>query len=301
MTPGIDRLDAFRMVAAERNFSRAADRLFKTQPAVSQAIRLLEKELGERLFLRLGRKTVLTQAGAVFLEHVEEAFDALDRGRKHVEALKELREGTLTIAASDTTTCYLLPPTLRLFRGRYPGVEVRILNRPSPVAARHVSDRLADLAIVTLPIEGPNLRTEPLITREDVAICAPGHALAHRQRVTLLELSAHPLLLLDRGSNTRSFIDRQLAATGAHPRVAMELGSIEVIKRLVQLDFGVSIIPRIAVREEETSGTLHAASVFGPAERRVLGVVYPAKGLAPLPARVFLKTLRGSLAGCPAE
>jgi len=292
-----DRLAAFRAVATEKSFSKAADKLFKTQPAISHAVRSLEQELGEQLFLRLGRRTELTQAGAVLLEHVEEAFDALDRARAHLLALRELRAGELTLSASDTTACYVLPDTLRRFHDAYPEIEVRILNRPSPVVAEQVASRESDLGIVTLPIDHPKLVSEPLVIREDVAICAPDHPLAVRQRVRLTDLAAYPLLLLDRGSNTRSFIDEQFARTGATPNVAMELGSIEVITRLVQLDFGVSIVPRIAIEDEVGRGSLHAIRVFQRKECRKLGLVYPTKGLHTPAARVFIDLLKKTLGG----
>jgi DNA-binding transcriptional LysR family regulator len=286
------RLKAFWAVASEQSFSRAAEKLFKTQPAISQAVRLLERELGERLFLRLGRTTQLTPAGRILWEHVEDAFGSLERGRARIEALKELREGELTISASDTTTCYVLPKVLGAFRRRYPGVEVRILNRPSPVAAKQVAAHESDVGIVTLPIDHPKLASEPIQVREDVAICAARHPLAGRPRIPLTDLLAYPLLLLDRGSNTRSFIDRQLGAAGVAPNIAMEAGSIEVIKKLVELDFGVSIVPRIAVQHEVRQGLLSMARVFERKDWRVLGVIYPKKGTSNRAAEVFVAMLR---------
>ena len=102
-----ERLSAFRAVATERSFSKAAAKIYKTQPAVSQAIRSLEQEVGERLFLRLGRTIELTQAGEVLLEHAQQAFDTLDQGRARIEGLKGLKEGRLALGTSDTThTCY---------------------------------------------------------------------------------------------------------------------------------------------------------------------------------------------------
>jgi len=287
-----ERLMAFRAVAREKSFSRGAEAVFKTQPAVSHAIKLLEQDMGERLFVRMGRTTELTPAGHVLLEHVEQAFQTLEEARTRIEGLKELRHGTLTIAASDTTTCYILPNALRRFRKRYPGVEVRISNRPSPVAARQVAARRADLGFVTLPIEHPKLTSEKLIVREDVAICAPDHRLSNRRHVTLAQLVEYPLLLLDRGSNTRTFIDTQLEDARLVPDIAMELGSIEVICRLVQLDFGVSIVPRLAVEDAVKQKMLHMIRVFDKADCRTLGVVYPASGIASRAAQVFLNMLR---------
>ena len=291
----IDRLRAFRAVAAEKNFSHAAEKLFRTQSAVSQAIRLLERDVGETLFERMGRITELTTAGRILLEHVEDAFAVLERGRARIQGLRDLNEGELTVAASDTTACYMLPKTLAAFRRHYPGVEIRILNRPSPVAAEQVAARDADIGIVTLPMEHPKLHAEPLQAREDVAICAARHPLSPRKRVTLSELLGYPLILLDLGSNTRNFIDRQVAAIGAKPRIAMEVGSIEVIKRLVELDFGVSIVPRISVQQEVRHGGLAAVRVFGQKDWRVMGLIYPNRGISNVAAEVFVALLRKTL------
>jgi DNA-binding transcriptional LysR family regulator len=285
----------FRAVAQEKSFSRGARTVFRTQPAVSQAVKLLEREVGAKLFLRQGRTIELTQAGRILLEHVNEAFDSLERAQARIEALKELRSGTLKIAASDTTACHVLPGTLEPFRRAYPGVEIDISNRPSPVAAQQVVDHQADLAVVTLPIDHPKLTSEPLIVREDVAVCAPDHPLAKRRRISLAQLAVHPLLLLDRGSNTRGFIDAQFQTAGLSPTIAMELGSIEVICRLVQLDFGVSIVPRIAVEDAVKEGKLHSIRVFEKAQCRTLGIVYPATGIANLAAQVFARMLREDL------
>jgi DNA-binding transcriptional LysR family regulator len=295
MNIDLEKLNVFLAVATEKSFSRAAVKLFRTQPAISQSIKLLEHEIGEPLFLRLGRTTELTPAGRVLLEHVEDAFGMLARGQARIQALKDLREGELTIAASDTTTCYMLPKTLASFRRRYPGVEVRILNRPSPIAAEQVATYVADVGIVTLPIDHPKLVSEALDVREDVAIVAAGHALARRRATTLVELARYPMILLDRGSNTRSFIDQQILASGAPARIAMEAGSIEVIKRLVELDFGVSIVPRIAVQHEVKNGALTALHLFEKQDWRVTGIVYPRKGIANLAAETFVEMLKKQL------
>jgi DNA-binding transcriptional LysR family regulator len=243
----------------------------------------------------MGRTTELTRAGRILFEHVEDAFTALDRGRARLGQLKNLEEGELTVAASDTTACYVLPKVLAAFRRRYPGIDLRISNRPSPVAAEQVAARRADIAIVTLPLEHPKLNAEALQAREDVAICAARHAIAARKRIALTDLLRHSLILLDRGSNTRSFIDRRIDRIGIQPRIAMEVGSIEVIKRLVELDFGVSIVPRIAVRNEIRQGTLAAIRIFPRRDWRWIGLLYPKKGIANLAAEAFVRVLRKTL------
>ncbi|MBI4766706.1 MAG: LysR family transcriptional regulator [Deltaproteobacteria bacterium] len=287
-----EQLNTFYAVALEKNFSRAAEKLFRTQPAVSQSIHSLEDQLGQPLFLRQGRTTTLTQAGQILLEHVEEVFETLERGRFRLETLKDLKGGRLTISTSDTTACYLLPEVLSAFRKGYPEVEVNIRCKPSPLVAEQVLSHEADIGIVTLPLEHPKLASEHLIIREDVAICSPDNPLRGRSRISFAELVHYPLLLLDRGSNTRSYIDQRLNETGLKPRITMELGSIEVVKRLVQLDFGVSIVPRISVREELERGTLAAMTIFKKKECRTLGMVYPAKGIFSPAAQVFVNMLK---------
>ena len=297
MSMETERLNAFLAVVREKNFTRAAEKLFRTQPAISQSIRLLEEDLGEPLFLRLGRSAVLTEAGKILHEHVSEAFESLAQARHRIDALKELREGELTISASDTTSCYILPGILRQFRDRYPKIELRIYNRPSPEAARQVASRRSDIGIVTLPIEHPKLACEPIVAREDVAVCAPSHPLSKRRRIRFTDLLSYPLLLLDRGSNTRNFIDEKLKESGLTPNIIMELGSIEVIKKLVQMDFGVSIVPGISVREEEEARTLRSIRIFRKSECRRLGFVYQASGVLPLAAQVFMKIMRQEFSG----
>jgi len=291
----LDRLRTFWAVATENSFSRAAEKLFRTQSAVSQSIRLLEREIGETLFVRLGRTIDLTPAGRILLSHVEESFGILERGRARINALRALREGEVVIAASDTLTRYTLPATLRQFRKKYPGVEVRIRNRPSFQAADLVAVRQADLGIVTLPIDHPKLFVEPLLKREDVAICSSTHAFAKRSSVRLCDLAALPLILLDRGATTRAFIDACMNAAGLKPRIAMELGSIEVIKRMVELDFGVSIVPRIAVQDEVARSTLHAIRVFKQSEWRDIGLVYPKTGVTNVAADAFIAVLKRAI------
>lgn len=291
----LEKLAFFRMVAKELSFSKAAEKVFRTQPAVSQAIKTLEDDLGQTLFLRLGRSIRLTAAGQILLEHVEEAFETLDLAQTRMEGLKELHEGELTISASDTTSCYILPDVLLLYRKAYPNIEVKILNRPSPAAGLQVVARESDLGIVTLPVDHPKLTSEELIIREDVAICSPNHPLSKKKKAAFKSLLAYPLILLDRGSNTRSFIDEKITESGITPDISMKMGSIEVIKKMVALDFGISIVPLVSIQQELADGQLKAVKVFSKSQSRRLGLIYPAKGLYSIPARLFADMIRKHL------
>ena len=288
----MDRYRVFRAVAEEGSFSRAAARVHRTQSAVSQAVRALEGETGERLFERAARSVRLTHAGELLLGHVRQALDALDAGLARISGLQELREGTLALSASDTTAMYTLPEVLRSFRERHPGVELQISNDPSPQAARKVLLARADLALVTLPLRHARLDVTSLAAREDVVICARSHPLAATARARLRDLAPHRWLLLDRAAHTRRFIDAQFRRAGVRPRIAMETASLEVIKRMVELDLGISLAPRIAIQAERRAGTLHAVEVFARRDARRLGVV-TLRGRTPSPAAArFVELLR---------
>ena len=296
MALDFERLKAFRAVALEKSFSRGARRIFRTQPAVSQTIAHLEKQVGQRLFERLGRTVELTAAGQVLFEHVQQAFRTLEGAQAQLDALGGLKQGLLRIGASDTTTCYVLPPVLRQFRAQYPGVEIVISNRPSPAILHQVLAHEIELGMVTLPVRHAGIVVREAVTREDVVICSPRHPLAGRRRLKMNDLAAHPLLLLDRGSNTRTFIDGRFHAAGIVPKIAMELASIDAIKQLVQLDLGISIVPRVAVEGEVLRHDLCALQLFRADERRTLGFInsrcVPLSGAGQEFLRMALQELR---------
>lgn len=296
------RLAAFTAVAREGGFSKAAKQLGKTQPSVSQAVLLLEQELGQKLFARDGHTPRLTDAGRALLVRATRILDEMALAQAELSALSELSFGELVLGTSDTLACYFLPPVFAAFRARYPNVELRIDNRPSPVVAERVSEGQVDLGIVSLPLPSglevsgrrvpERLQSVLLAPQEDVAVCAPSHPLAERREVSVRDLAPHPLLLLDRTTSSRALVDLAFATEKTAPRVAMEMSSVEVLKRLAELDFGVAIVPRFSIQREQESGSLRALRLkhFGAA--RSVGALTP-KAFAPThAAQAFLELAR---------
>ena len=285
------RLATFVAVADQGGFSRAARQLGRTQSSVSQAVAQLERELGARLFERDGRVVRLTDAGRLLQPHARSIFEQMARARSHLEASGDLRAGELVIAASDTLACYLLPPLLASFRARYPGVDLRLANRPSPATAVAVAERRAHLGVVSLPLPddltaggrpiGERVHLQPLHPQTDVVILPPGHPLGRRAQLLPRDLLGLPLLLLDRTTASRAFLDRAFAGLPAAPRVVMEMSSVEVLKRLVELGFGASVVPAWATARETAEGALIARPLRGLPAARAVGLVTPA--LDPLP------------------
>ncbi len=265
----LDRLKGFVETAREKSFTRAAGKLFLTQPAVSLQVKALEDELGEKLFERRGKQILLTEAGRLLLSRAETILEMTEQVRQDLAALGELRTGRLCIGTSDTNCAYVLPPAVKAFRQAYPGVEIRLTDRMSPEVVRLVFEGAVDFGLATLPVTEPRVRTRPFFLREDVAICGASHPLACKDAVDLHSLSTCAMLMLERGSTSRGLMDRMFAEAGLMPQVTMELGSIEVIKRFVEIGLGIAIVPEVAVRDEVRSGRLAALRVLGLPVRKV--------------------------------
>jgi DNA-binding transcriptional LysR family regulator len=297
------RLAAFAAVARSGGFSKAANQLGKTQSSVSQAVLLLERELGQKLFSRDGHTPRLTDAGRALLVRASRIFEEMALAESELARLSELEFGELVVGTSDTLACYFLPPVFAAFRQRYPKIELRIDNRPSPVIAERVSEQQVDIGIVSLPLPASlelsgrsvaeRLDCVVLAPQEDVAVCAVTHALAERREVSVRELLPHPLLLLDRTTSSRALVEAAFAAEKLEPSVAMEMSSVEVLKRLAELDFGVAIVPRFSVQRELQSGTLAVLNLkrFGAA--RSVGALTPRAFAPTRAAGAFLELARG--------
>lgn len=287
----LERLHIFYAVAEEKSFSRAAKRLYRTQSAVSQSIRILEEEIGDTLFIRDNRSVILSPAGKILYEHVTEVMESIDMAQVRIDSLKDLKEGKLVISCSNTTACYILPEVLKKFRLAYPGVRIILKNGLSDEATQMVVDRKSDIGVVMLPVAHPKLQSKAIVTREDVVICPTDHPLCEKEHVDVKDLLDYEFLLLDSVAHTRQFINSHFARIGKTPKVAMEVGNMEIIKKMVTLGFGISIIPRIAVLKETSDNSLKALSIFKPRECRTLGVVYPSSGVLSLASKIFIEML----------
>jgi len=270
-----EQLRGFYAVAEEGSFTKAAKKLFLTQPAISLQVRALEEELEEQLFKRTGKSVYLTQAGEILKIHVKSIFDSLEDAKTQVSELQGLLRGRLVIGCSDTITIYILAPILQAYNKQYPKVEIAIRNKTSLEVAELVLTGMVDFGIVTLPIKNSQLHSEVLFRCADVAICSSEHPLAERESISLAELSQYPLLLLEPGSNSRSLLEKAFSACNVPLSPAMDLGSIDVIKKMVSISLGVSIVPEFALRSEEEG---LVALTIDELPQREIGIIRSQKG-----------------------
>jgi DNA-binding transcriptional LysR family regulator len=290
----LTQLRSFYAIARDRSVTRAATRLGLTQPALSLQIKALEAELGEVLFTRQRKQMQLTQAGEILYQHVQTVLAKIEEAKTEVAALQHLLRGHLAIATSDTNCAYILPPVLRQFRAHYPQVRIDIRSRMSSQVLQLVIEHEVDFGIATLPMAHRQVTTETLFHREDVVICPGDHPLRKAKSVSLAQVSPYPLLALSPGSSSRQFLDMAFQRAGVPMQVAMNLGSIEVIKRFVESGLGIAIVPRIAVAAEVQQGRLVAITSPDFPPRAIDRVERRDKRRSPA-AVTFLRMLRTHL------
>ena len=281
-------------VAREGSFSRAAQRLHLSQPAVSLHVRALEERLGVPVLARRRRRPVLTRAGTVLLAHAGRAFAELAAAEHAVRALRGVIGGPVRLGTGATAGIYLLPDRLRALRRRHPGVELSLVTGNSAEIVAAVAAGDLDAGIVTFPVTGRRLAVAPFFTDALVAIAPPGVRGLPRAMTPAL-LTRQPLILYERGGTIRRVIDGWFRAARVAPRVAMELGDAEAIKRLVAAGLGWAVTSAVAVETERRSGALRVLPLRPPLTR-ALGIVRRRE--APSPA---LEALLGALERPPRE
>jgi DNA-binding transcriptional LysR family regulator len=265
-------LRTLQEIAKRGSFSRAADALRLTQPAVSLHIRQLEEAVGLPVLERVGKRAFPTRAGEILIDHAARAFAELDAAAEAVRRLRGVVAGRIRLGTGATASIHLLPPLLRRLRVRYPDLELIVVTGNAPDMARAVAQNELDVAIVTLPVSPRHVVVSAVLHDPLLAIAPPGPRWRRRKPVTAAELAEHPLMLYESGGTIRRVIDAWFRRAGVSPHVAMELGNEEAIKKLVGAGLGLSIIPAIATRVEARAGTLVALRLDPPLARR-LGVI----------------------------
>src|SRR5262249_41982157 len=271
-----EQVAAFHAVAKYGSFSKAGVALLRSQSAVRVQIAKLEAALGKRLFDRNTKEVGVNRAGQVFVRYSTQIEGLLQQATQELADLDHLERGRLVLCTSDTTACYRLPALLQHYRECHPGIDMVVRNATSPQTIEAVCAHEVDLGIVTLTALKPELEALPLFSRHDVLICHPQHPLARRRTILLKDLEAYPLILLDQRCASRRIIDELCTQARVRLRITMELSSIEVIKRFVRIDAGLSVVPAIAVEEEAEAVGRPAGPIHDWREvpRYRMGVIY---------------------------
>lgn len=284
------QLEILRAVAQTGSFTAAGQQLHLSQSAVSRQILLLEDELQEQLFLRLGRKIRITPAGTTLLGLSQRMFDDLEQTRANILDNQLKVRGTLRLVGGMTVCLYVFPALFKAFRREHPDVEVKLTPGTTPRLIRQLRSGQADLGLVTLPVDDPSLVSVPVMREELLLVTAAQHPLARKRVVTPRDLVRQPFVLFESSSASRGTIERFFQQAQIEPKVVTETENVEIIKELVKIGMGLSIIPYQAVAREVRAGQLSCARIAGQQLVRETGWVYPRLHRIPRPVQEMMRT-----------
>jgi DNA-binding transcriptional LysR family regulator len=283
-------LHVFLTVAAEKSFSRAAERLLRTQPAVSLAVQRLEAELGEKLIDRSAKELVLTDAGHTVLDYARR-FESL---RQELEnSLAELRDkssGRLVIGANESTTLYLLRH-IGNYRRLYPKVKVQVRRSLSSKIPTELIDGNLELGVISYDPNDDRLVTKVIYTDSLVFVVSPKHRFADRQSVSITELDMETFIAHNVISPYREVVLREFQRHKVPLNMDVEMPTVETIRKLVQSNQGVAFMPLMCVGPELEQGTLRAVKVAELNVERKIRLVYPARRALSHAAKAFLEVI----------
>jgi len=268
-----DQLETFFEVARHASFSRAAEKRFRTQPAVSSQIRGLEEAVGARLFDRSGGRVSLTGAGKVFLKYVQNTLEARKAMLVSIAETERVPRGEILVGANEGTCLHILPQVFAGFKKQYPDVSLSIKRADYAKILESVTDNSVDFGVVSLPVTDNRL-TVVLIHQDELTVIAPPHhPLSRMKSATIAQVARFPLVVPKAG-HTRDAIEELFHQRRLKPNFTMELDSSELLKRFVAADVGVGFIARSNVQEDVRAKALAAIPMSDAQVRRDLALVF---------------------------
>jgi DNA-binding transcriptional LysR family regulator len=268
------QLEILQAIAETGSFTASGRKLHVSQSAISRQILLLEEELGEPLFLRVGRQVRMTPAAESLVQLGQRVFqDLRDTMGTITDRTRELR-GTLRLSGGMTVCLYVFPPLLKHLRRVHPHLDVRLTVATAGQSVQQIRDGRIDTGLLTLPVEGADLVTVPVLREELLLVATPTHPLARRRRVAPRDLAGQPFVLFEQGSATRKVIDRFFASEKIEPTIVMDTENVEIIKAMVKTGLGIGIVPYQAVAREVRAGQFFCTRIDGHELVRETGWVY---------------------------
>lgn len=291
------------VVARHLSYSRAAEELRLTQPAVSAQVRELERHLGSVFFERIGRAIRLTEAGAELLGYAEKACTLVDEARLAMEEFEGLKRGRVAVASVSTAGAYVLPPLLGAFRERHPGISISLEVGNREICQERLLRREVDLVVMgRVPEQIPH-EAEPFLPDHLVLVAGPAHPLAKARAIRASRLAGEPFIFREAGSGTRLNAEEFLRQRGIAAPVGLELGDTSAVKEAVAAGLGIALLSRHAIRMELALGRLAVLDVQGLPLRRQWYIVHREKqrlSRAAIAFKAFLLSSAASVLG-PAQ
>jgi len=284
----INQLEVLVTVARERSFSRAAEVLDRTQPAISQAVRRLEIETGEVLFDRSSKDGTLTYAGEVLLDYARQMLNLRQAAQNAVHELRDLKQGKVTITANEHTVFYLLP-LIDEFRRQHPLIKVEVQRGVASRIPTEILAREVELGVISFTPNDAALRSIPVLTDGLTLVVSPNHPFAARKEVSIKELGSETFIAHNAPSPYRKKVIDAFEKYKTRLIIGVELPSLEAIKRLVEKGTGIALVPKLTAQSEIETGRLASLNVKELKLDRKLNIIYRKNSELSHAAQAFLK------------
>ncbi|MGE7675230.1 LysR family transcriptional regulator [Lysinibacillus sp. NPDC094403] len=273
----IGKLDLYRVfsiVAKNSSFSRAAKDLFMTQPAVSQAMMQLEKELGTRLFNRTPKGVTLTTEGRLLYEYTNSALGLLDAGEEKLLEFKNLTTGQLKIGVGDTISRFFLMPYLEAFHTMYPNIKLQMLNGTTSEICNFIKSGEVDIGLCNFPIEDQTLQLTACTEVQDIFVCGEKYKMLASKSLSYEDLLKFPLVFLEKKSNSRKYVEDYLFAKGIRIEPEFELGSHDLVLEFARSNLGIACVTKEFSKDYLQRGLLYELTLTESVPTRSIGMCY---------------------------
>ncbi|QEK13040.1 LysR family transcriptional regulator [Crassaminicella thermophila] len=294
MNVNFELYKVFYYVGKYLSFSQAANKLYISQSAVSQSIKLLEEKLNSKLFYRHTKKVKLTPEGQLLYKHIEQAFNFIQSGERSIQQIHSLKQGEVRIGASDTICKYYLLPFFKKFHEMYPDIKIHVTNRPSPVCAELLKKGSVDISVINLPYKMvyKNMTFHEIKKIQDVFIAGKKFLHLKNKVLHLKDLEQYPLLSLQKNSTTRNFLDAFMREHNVDIAPEFELGSIDLLIELTKIGLGISFVMLDAIQESVEKEEVFILNIKEKAPKRSIGVLINKKIPVPIAAQKFIDLLQ---------
>lgn len=274
---GVDlrQLEIIRAIADTGSFTAAGEKLHVSQSAISRQVLLLEAELGEAVFHRIGRRIRITPAGESLLHLSHRVFQDVQDTVATITDTQESLRGTMRLVGGMTVCLYVFPALLAQVRRTHPELDLKITVGSAERSIAMLRSGAGDLGLVTVPVAANDLVSVPVLKEELLLITYPAHPLAKKRAISAADLTRQPFILFEAGSITRQVVEGFFGRERIEPEIVMETENVEIIKAMVRHGLGMSIIPWQAAAADVRTKQLHCSRIFGHSLYRQTGWLYP--------------------------
>lgn len=274
MVTKLDLYKVFLQVGKRKSFSKAAKELYMTQPAVSQAIMQLERELDTRLFNRTPRGVSLTNEGSLLFEYINSAINLINTGEEKILEFKDLAVGELKIGVGDTISKYFLLPYLEEFHNKYPNLKFKIINGTTLELCALIKSGEIDIAICNLPVDDYSLEVIPCRDVRDIFVCGDKYKDLAKYKISLQEIVKYPLIFLEPSSNSRKYVEKFMLSKGIEISPEFELGSFDLLLEFAKINLGIACVVKEFSKDYLEKEVLYEINLLEEIPKRSIGVCY---------------------------